>query len=341
MFQAFPFHEYWQLYLGFICFLLVIITLDLGLFHKKPHAVSMKEATAWSLIWILLALSFNYWFYEYCLLKFSAHPELISGSGKTPEIFSQQLALEFLTGYLVEKSLAVDNIFVFVVIFNYFAIPSAFQHRILFFGIIGAILFRGLFISLGSILLQYHWVLTVFGVFLIFTGFKLCFAPEKETDLSKNIILRILNKILPISYQTSSFKFFSKKNQTWSATPLFVALLMIEFSDIIFAVDSVPAIFAITKEPFIVFSSNMMALLGLRSLYFLLAGSVDLFYLLKYGLGIVLIFIGLKMVWLNDLFDGHFPIVYSLIFIAGVISGSMLFSVIFPKKRHKKASSKS
>jgi tellurite resistance protein TerC len=332
MFQAFPFSQYWQLYLGFIGFLLLIITVDLGVFHKKAHAVTMKEATAWSFIWFLIALAFNYWLYQYCLTKFSLNPDLLLGSDKTAEALSQQLALEFLTGYVVEKSLAIDNIFVFVVIFNYFAIPAAFQHRILFYGILGAILFRGIFIGLGSILLQYHWILVIFGLFLIATGIKLCFAPEKEHDLSKNLVLKLLNKFIPISLKADRFKFFIREHKQTLATPLFICLLMVEISDIVFAVDSVPAIFAITKEPFIVFTSNMMALLGLRSLYFLLAGAVDLFHLLKYGLGIVLIFVGLKMVWLHDLFDGKFPIVYSLSFIALVIGGSMLLSLLFPKK---------
>jgi tellurite resistance protein TerC len=331
----FPFSDYWWLYLVFVAFILLIVLLDLGLFHRKAHAVSLKEATIWSLIWIALALCFNFVLYEYTLLKFSAAPDLIAWTGKTAEQIAHQVGLEFLTGYIVEKSLSIDNIFVFVVIFNYFAIPNMYQHRILFYGILGALIFRGIFITLGSVLMQYHWIIIIFGIFLIITGVKLCFSPDKDENLDHNFTLRMLKKILPITNTIQDGRFFLRENGAIYATPIFVALAMVEFSDVIFAVDSVPAIFAITKEPFIVFSSNMMAILGLRSLYFLLAGSVDLFHLLKYGLGIVLIFVGLKMVWLNELFGGKFPIVYSLIFIGSTIAITMILSVMFPKKNGK------
>ena len=330
----FPFNQYWHVYLGFVTFLLLVVVFDLGIFHRKAHRVSMKEASLWTIGWIGLALAFNYWLYCFTYHTFTASPELLAWSGKTAPEVSKQIALEYLTGYVVEKSLAIDNIFVFVVIFNYFAVPARFQHRILFFGIIGAIIFRGVFIGLGSLLLQYHWILLVFGAFLIFTGFKLCFASEKEeSGLDGNFVLKILRRVFPIGAQGTSLHFFTRENGKVLATPFLIALLMIEASDIIFAVDSVPAIFAITKEPLVVFTSNMMALLGLRSLYFLLAGSVDVFYLLRYGLGIVLVFVGLKMVWLNDLFGGKFPISYSLGFITGVILLSMAGSVLFPKQQ--------
>ena len=328
----FTFQDFWKLYVGFIVFLLTIIIFDLGVFHRKAHVISLKEASTWSLIWISVALVFNYWFYLFCLSTFSEHPQLIE-NGKSALEVSKHFALEFLTGYLVEKSLAIDNIFVFVVIFNYFSVPKSFQHRILFFGILGAILFRGLFIGMGGILLHYEWILFIFGIFLIFTGIKLCFSSEKKTDLSKNKLLLLLHRILPIKDTSKGLRFFIQEGSKLFVTPLFVTLVMIEFSDIIFAVDSVPAIFAITKEPFIVFSSNMLALLGLRSLYFLLAESVDIFHLLKYGLGIILVFVGLKMIWLNGAFNGKFPIVYSLIFIAGVLISSMALSVLFPRKK--------
>lgn len=329
--SLFPFADYWHLYGLFVGLILLIILLDLGIFHRTPHKVSIKEATIWSFIWISLALVFNYVLYIYTYHKFSASPELIAWTGKSVDEISKQVGLEFLTGYIVEKSLSVDNIFVFVVIFNYFSIPAQYQHRILFYGILGALFFRAFFISLGSILMQYHWVIVIFGVFLIFTGIKICFSKDKHENLENNFVLKMLNKVLPVTSHTDGNWFFIKENGKYMATSMFVALAMIELSDIIFAIDSVPAIFAITKEPLIVFTSNMMAILGLRSLYFLLAGSVDLFHLLKYGLGIVLAFVGLKMVWLNELFGGKFPIHYSLAIIGFVIAASMILSIVVPK----------
>jgi tellurite resistance protein TerC len=257
------------------------------------------------------------------------------------------VALQFLTGYIVEQSLSVDNMFVFVVIFGFFAIPQHLQHRVLFYGILGALAFRAIFIAIGAALIQYKWVVIVFGVFLIFTGLKIMFAPEREKDPEKNPVLRLLRRWIPLTSQFHGQRFFvkeevagaaagGKKALRWVGTPLFVALAMIEVSDVIFAVDSVPAIFAITKEPFIVFTSNTFAILGLRSLYFLLAGAADKFHLLKYGLGIVLTFVGIKMTmperWYPASWEGHFPIGWSLAFIVSVIAGSMILSVLFPKR---------
>lgn len=328
----FPLSEYWTFYLGFTVFVLFLLFLDLGLFHRKSHKVSTKEAFGWTAVWVLLAMGFNLFLYKYSLAKFTANPDLIAFSGLTPELYAKQISFEFLTGYIVEESLSIDNIFVFVVIFNFFGIPEKYQHRVLFYGILGALLFRAIFIALGSILLQYHAVIMFFGIFLIITGIKIFFAPDQKKDLSKNVIYKLLMKFLPITNRFDGKRFFTKENSKLVATPLFVALVLVEFSDIIFAVDSVPAIFAITKEPLIVFTSNVFAILGLRSLYFVLANSVDVFHLLKYGLGIVLVFIGLKMVWLNSAFGGAFPIAWSLTFILGVISTSMILSWIIPQK---------
>jgi tellurite resistance protein TerC len=241
--------------------------------------------------------------------------------------------LEFLTGFVVEKSLSVDNIFVFVVVFGYFGIPRALQHRVLFFGILGALICRVIFIGLGAALMQYHWVLYAFGVFLIFTGIKIFFADEKPLEPEKNPFVRTLRKFLPITPTLEGQNFFVRRDGVLYGTPLLVCLVFIEVTDIVFAVDSVPAIFAITKEPLIVFTSNIFAILGLRALFFLLIGVMHKFHLLKFGLGIILTFVGLKMVWLNSLFeDGKFPIVWSLGIIGGVLTISVVASLMFPKK---------
>jgi len=227
----------------------------------------------------------------------------------------------------VEKTLAVDNIFIFVVVFGFFSIPLKYQHRVLFFGIIGALLFRIIFIALGSFLIQYQFIVILFGVFLILTGIKIIFAPEKPIDPEKNPVIRLFRKVFPLTPNLEGQKFFVRKEKILYATPLMIALLFIEVSDIIFAVDSVPAIFAITKEPLIVFTSNVFAILGLRAMYFMLAGVVHKFRYLKYGLGVVLVFVGLKMAWLNELFGGKFPIVTSLFIITAIIALSIMFSM--------------
>ncbi len=316
----FPFSEYWWFYAGFVGFVLAMLALDLGVFHKHTHAVGFREASLWSLAWVTLAMIFNAGFYFYTLNKFG-DPAL-----------AKQMGLEFLTGYVIEKSLSVDNIFIFVIVFGFFGIPAKFQHRVLFFGILGALVFRAIFIALGSILMQYKSVVMIFGAFLLITGFRMMFQPEKEVDPSKNWVLKLLKRFIPITDKLDADKFFHVENGVKYATPLFVALVFLEFTDIIFAIDSVPAIFALTKEPLIVFTSNIFAILGLRSLYFLLAGVVGKFHLLKFGLALVLIFVGLKMVWLNDLYDGHFPITWSLALIAFFIGGSIVASLLIKPK---------
>jgi tellurite resistance protein TerC len=323
----FPFADYWWFYGLFTLFVFAMLALDLGVFHREAHVVSFKESAAWTVIWISLALVFNVLFYFYADWKFTQDPRLLAIPGFDAAAAAKQVGLEFLTGYIVEKSLAIDNIFVFVVVFTFFAVPPKYQHRVLFYGILGALLFRTIFIGLGSVLMQYHWVVVFFGVFLIATGIKILFAPEKPIDPEKNIVLRLLKKILPVTQEYHGQKFFVLQNGKRYATPLFVALVFIEFSDIVFAVDSVPAIFAITKEPLIVFTSNIFAILGLRAMYFMLAGVVHKFRYLKYGLGLVLVFVGLKMVWLNEAFGGKFPITWSLAIITLLIGGSIGFSL--------------
>lgn len=326
--------EYWSFYLFFVLFVLFMLLLDLGVFHKHAHEVKFKEAAAWSVFWILLALSFNYGLYQYVIWKCGAVPDLANICGDSPK-FARELALEFLTGYIVEKALSVDNIFIFVVVFSYFGIPAKYQHRILFYGILGALVFRAIFIALGSVLMQYKAVVIIFGVFLIFTGVKIFFAPEKPLEPEKNPVIRLLKRCLPVTASLEGQKFFIRRGGTTFATPLFITLVFVELTDIIFAVDSVPAIYAITQEPFIVFTSNVFAILGLRALYFMLAGIMDKFHMLKYGLGIVLVFVGLKMVWLNEAFGGKFPISWSLGIIASVIALSVALSFAIPKGQNK------
>lgn len=328
----FPFAEYYWFYAGFLAFVLLMLALDLGVFHRSAHEVSIKEATAWSVVWVTLALLFNVGIYYYAAWKFPQDERLLAIPGFNPEAAATAVGLEYLTGYIVEKALSVDNIFVFVMVFAYFAVPKIYQHRVLFYGILGALIFRAIFIGAGSWLMQFHWVIYVFGAFLIITGIKMMLVPDKEIDPEKNFLIRLFKRFVPVTPEYHGQKFFVRLNKVLYATPLFVALLFIELTDIIFAVDSVPAIFAITKEPFIVFTSNIFAILGLRAMYFMLAGAVDKFYLLKYGLSVVLIFVGLKMVWLNDAFGGKFPIGYSLGFIGLTIAISVVVSLMFPRK---------
>lgn len=330
----FPVADAWWIYAAFIAFVIAMLALDLGVFHKESHVVSFKEAASWSIVWVVLAMLFNlgFWFYAGWKLP-QLDPGLIAAAGYDgAQTAANALSLQFLTGYIVEKSLSVDNIFVFVVVFGYFAIPPQYQHRILFYGILGALVFRAIFVALGSVLMQYEWVVIGFGVFLVLTGVKMLFAGEKPMEPERNPAIRLLRKFMPVTNRMDGDHFFTIENGRRAATPLFVALVLLEFTDIIFAVDSVPAIFALTNEPLIVFTSNIFAILGLRSLYFLLAGAYDKFHLLKFGLGIVLVFVGLKMAWLNELMGGKFPVSWSLSIICGVVGASMIASLIFPKK---------
>lgn len=336
----FPFSEFWWFYLGFTALVVLLLVIDLGVFHRKPHAVSFREAALWSAIWICFALAFNYVLYRWVLWQLADDPKL-AAVGLTAARAARQAALEFFAGYLVEWSLSVDNIFVFVLVFRYFAIPAEYQHRILFFGILGAICFRAGFIALGAVLLRYHWVMIVFGLFLIFTGVKMLFAPDKKIEPERNPLIRLFRKFVPVTTHFEGRRFLVRRNGVWHATPLLITLLFVEATDILFAVDSVPAIFALTREPLIVFTSNACAILGLRSLYFLLAGAVEKFHLLKYGLALVLIFVGLKMAWLNEAFGGKFPIEISLGIIAVLIGVSIAASLLVKRPVEAQALSQS
>ena len=329
--QLFPFAEYWWLYLAFMVGVVLVLLIDLGIFHREAHVVSMKEAGLWVSVWVSLALLFNFGLYQFSLWRFATDPRLLAIPGFDVSAEAWRVALEFLTGYVVEESLSVDNIFVFVVVFNYFGIPPRYQHRVLFYGILGAFVFRTTFIAAGSILMQYQPIVFLFGAFLIFTGFRLAYAPDDKVEPEKNMLIRIFRRFVPVTASFHGQSFLVRMDGRLYGTPLVVALIFLEATDIVFAVDSVPAVFAISSEPLIVFTSNLSAILGLRSIYFLLAGALDKFHLLKYGLSIVLIFVGLKMVWLNELYDGHFPIGVSLGFIVGVLTLSITASLVWPK----------
>ncbi len=332
MTQLFPFAQYWPFYAGFTAFVVFMLCLDLFVFHRHAHKVSTREALGWSAFWVALGLAFGAVLYFYALWSFPSRPEL---AGASIEALAKQTALEYYAGFIIEKALAVDNLFVFVMIFAYFAIPAELQHRVLFLGILGALVFRAIFIALGSVLLDYKVVVLFFGALLIFTGIKILVVQNKNSDPANNPLIRFLTRRLPVSDRIHGQKFFVKENGRFFVTPLFVALVCVEISDIIFAVDSVPAIFAITAEPLIVLTSNVFAILGLRALYFLLAGMVDKFHLLHYALGTILVFVGLKMVWLNEMFGGKFPIVWSLAIIVVLLATSIVASLIIPPKSPK------
>jgi tellurite resistance protein TerC len=333
----FPFAEYWWLYAAFTAGVLALLALDLGVFHRDAHTVSIREAGIWTLVWISLAMVFNVVLWQYAHWTFPQDARLLAIPGFDPHAAATSVGLEYLTGFVIEKALAIDNIFVFVVVFSYFAIPSKYQHRVLFYGILGALFFRSIFIALGSVLMKYEAVVIFFGGFLILTALKMLWVGDSKPDPEHNPVVRFLRRYIPLTDGLRGQSFVVHESGKWLATPLFLALVWIEVSDIVFAVDSVPAIYALTSEPLIVFTSNIFAILGMRSLYFMLAGAVDRFHLLNYGLALVLIFVGLKMVWLNSLFGGKFPIQWSLAIIALLIGTSMAMSVLFPK--HSEASS--
>jgi tellurite resistance protein TerC len=302
------------LWIGFNLFVLFMLALDLGVFHRKSHVVSIKEATIWSVVWITLALLFNLGLYLFW--------DQIS---PTSTYANNEAALAFFTGYLIEKSLSVDNIFVFVLIFTFFAVPAAYQHRVLFWGIIGALLMRGTLIAVGATLLkEFHWIIYVFGAFLIFTGIRMAMHRNEEMHPERNPLIKFIRRIMPVTDNYEGDKFFIRRAGRLIATPLFLVLLLVESTDLVFAVDSIPAIFAVTEDPFIVYTSNVFAILGLRSLYFLLAGVVDKFYYLKLGLSVVLVFVGIKMVMV-DLYK--IPVGLSLGVIASILAISVIASL--------------
>lgn len=329
----FPLADYWWFYVGFTAFIIVLLGIDLGVFHRKSHTISIREAARWSVVWISLSLLFNVGFYVYAQQALAADPRLMATPGFDPAAAARTVALEFLAGYVVEYTLSVDNMFVFVVIFSFFRVPSHLQHRVLFYGILGALFFRGVFIAAGSILLSYHWVVVLFGVMLIYTGIKMLGHDTADTDPGQNPLVKLTKRLLPVTEEYHDKHFFVRLAGRLHATPLFLTLVAIEVSDIVFAIDSVPAIFALTREPLIVFTSNVFAILGLRSLYFVLAAMVVKFTLLRYGLAGVLVFIGLKMIWLNQWFDGKFPIAWSLGIILSLVGGSIIASLIVERRK--------
>jgi tellurite resistance protein TerC len=328
----FPFAEYWWLYGLFVSGVLVLLALDLGVFRREAREMRFKEAVVWCTIWVSLALAFNAGLYHYAMWRFPQDPRLTGIPGFDAEAAAWQVALEFLTGYVVEYSLSVDNIFVFVLVLRYFAVPPRYQYNVLFYGILGALVFRAVFIALGAVLLQFHWVVWLFGVFLIITGVKMAIGSEEEVEPDKNLLIRIVRRWLPVTPGFRGQRFVVREDGRTSATPLMVALLCLEATDIVFAIDSVPAIFALTREPFIVFTSNIFAILGLRSMYFMLGGAVERFHLLRYGLALVLAFVGLKMVWLDTAAGGKFPIVWSLAIIGAALAASVVASLVFPRR---------
>ena len=292
-------------WLAFNAFVLGMLALDLGVFHRKAHEVSLREAGVWSAVWIALALAFNAGLYLW--------------KGREP-------ALQFLAGYLIEKSLSVDNIFVFVLVFTFFAVPAAYQHRVLFWGILGALVMRGIFIAAGAALLAtFHWVIYVFGAFLVVTGIKMALVRGDQIHPDRNPLVRLTRRLLPITNGYREDRFVVREGGKWVATPLLLVLLVVESTDLVFAVDSIPAIFAVTSDTFIIYTSNVFAILGLRSLYFLLAGVVEKFYYLKLGLSVVLAFVGVKML-LTDV--AKIPIALSLAVIATVIAVAIVASLL-------------
>ncbi len=295
---------------GFLLFIFAMLAIDLGLFHKVEHEVSTREASIWTVVWVTLALLFNAGLWRL--------------RGPEP-------ALQFLTGYLIEYSLSVDNIFVFIMLFSYFQVPMKHRHRVLFWGILGALVMRATLIGVGTALInRFHWVIYIFGAFLVYSAFKMAMSGEGGEEPENNAVVRLFRRTFPVTERYHKEKFFIKQDHRWLATPLFIVLLVVETTDVMFALDSIPAIFAITTDAFIVFTSNVFAILGLRSLYFLLDGIMGLFRYLKIGLSVVLGFIGIKMLTSSLL---EIPIVVSLGVVAGILVISVLLSVLIPEKR--------
>jgi tellurite resistance protein TerC len=297
------------LWLGFTGLVLALLAVDLGIFHRKAHEVGVREAMVWSAVWVALSLGFNVWVWA---------------------SFGSERGTEFLTGYLIEKALAVDNIFVIYAIFAYFAVPAAYQHRVLFWGILGALVMRGAFILLGAALIQqFHWVMYVFGAVLVATAVKLLAMSEEGVHPERNAVYRLVRRVIPSVTEFHGSRFTVVQGGRRCATPLLIALLLIEWTDLVFAVDSIPAIFAVTSDPFIVYTSNIFAILGLRSLFFVLAGVVGRFHLLKPSLAAVLAFVGAKML-LADVYE--IPIGTSLAVVAALIAVGVLGSLLFPRR---------
>jgi tellurite resistance protein TerC len=306
-------------WVAFALFVFAMLALDLGVFHRKAHAVRLPEALAWTGVWVSLALFFNLGIYLGWIGPY-AGPDA-----------RQEAALEFLTGYVIEVSLSVDNVFVFALLFSYFGVPPHYRHRVLFWGILGALVMRAAMIFAGVALLhRFHFVVYIFGVILIFGGIKMWRSHGVKLDLQTNPVLRLVRRILPVAHGKQGPHFFTRENGALAVTPLFVVLLLVEWTDLIFAIDSIPAVLAVTHDPFIVFTSNVMAILGLRSLYFALAGVMDRFHALHFGLAAILIFVGAKML-VADVYK--IPTVVALGVVAGILALSVMFSLLRPPPR--------
>ncbi|MBK7997987.1 MAG: TerC family protein [Verrucomicrobia bacterium] len=298
------------LWIGFNVFVLFMLALDLGVFHRKAHVVTFKESMTWTVVWIGLALAFNAGVWHFA---------------------GPQKGLEFFTGYLIEKSLSVDNVFVFALLFSYFAVPAQYQHKVLFWGILGALVMRAAMIVAGAALItKFTWIIYIFGGFLVLTGVKMIFKKEEEIHPERNPVVRWFKRLMPVTSDYRGDKFFIRENGVRMATPLFVVLLLVEVSDLIFAVDSIPAIFAVTTDPFIVYTSNVFAILGLRSLYFALAGVMDKFHYLKIGLGAVLAFVGVKMLLAHSAWK--IPTLPSLGVVVLILAIAVVASLMRPRK---------
>ena len=298
------------LWIGFHLFIFAMLALDLGVFHRKAHVISFRESLGWTIAWVTLALLFNLGIWR------------VRGEGP---------ALEFLTGYLIEYSLSMDNVFVFALLFSYFSVPQEYRHRVLFWGVLGALVMRATMIGLGAALIaKFTWIIYVFGAFLVLTGIKMLIKRDEEIHPERNPIVRLFKRFVPVTHEYRGQNFLVKEAGRWVATPLLLVLVLVEVSDLIFAVDSIPAIFAVTRDPFIVYTSNVFAIMGLRSLYFVLGGVIDKFHLLKLGLGVVLAFVGVKMLLAHTEWKIGTPL--SLGVIAGVLGLSITLSLLFPRK---------
>jgi len=307
------------LWVGFNLFVLALLALDLGVFHRKAHAVSVREATIWSVVWISLSMLFNLGIYFFWHDVAPASP-----------YSNGDAALAFFTGYLIEKSLSVDNIFVFVLIFSYFSVPDKYQHRVLFWGILGALVMRAALILVGAALIkEFHWIIWIFGAFLIFTGLRMAFHKDEALHPEDNPLVKVVKRFMPVTREYRGASFFVHEGGKWMATPLLLVLLIVESTDLVFAVDSIPAIFAVTGDPFIVYTSNVFAILGLRSLYFLLAGVMHKFYYLKLGLSAVLTFVGVKML-LPDFSEMLIGVSYKIptLLSLGVVAAILVVAVV-------------
>ena len=343
---VFPLLVYWPVLAGFLGGVALLLAIDLFVIERlarnrdgtpRPENAQFKLSLAWTVVCVAAALATAWLFREFALSELAKSPALLEASGgryaaMEPVKAANTLFLEFLTGYIVEISLSVDNLFVFLVIFRYFGLDHDKQHRVLFWGIIGAVVFRAIFIGVGAALVQYQWVLVAMGVFLILTGVKLVVSEEKKLEPEKNPFIRLLSGLLPVAPKFDGTRFFTRIDGRLAATPLLVTLVVVETTDVAFAVDSVPAVLAISQEPFVAFGSNICAILGLRAMFFVVAEAMQKFHLLKYGLGLVLVWVGLKMTVLPWLFDGHVPILLSLGVIGALIGGTMLLSMIVKPK---------